>query len=132
MIAISLEEDWTNATVNLQSISKPKVPNLTSGGMWIDEENGVLYTGFAGRDPLLGDEAFQPGGLWQYDPATGWSNLNDTVDAFSVNYTRPDDTLVASGNGKGYSLGGKLLGKRKRNLKRKKLANNVFVKRVHQ
>ncbi|CRG90610.1 hypothetical protein PISL3812_07654 [Talaromyces islandicus] len=108
MIAISLDEDWTNSTVNLQSISKPSgVPDLSVGGMWVDHKNNVLYTGFAGRSPLLGNEAFQANGLWQYSPASGtWSNLNSTATSFTDTYIRPDGTLVASGNGKGYSLGG--------------------------
>lgn len=111
MIAISLADDWTNKTVNLQSIEKPNsVPNLSAGGMWIDSENNVLYIGFAGLSSGFGDAAPQSNGLWQFSPTSGtWTNLNNTADKFTNNYTRSYNGLVASGNGKGYSLGGELL-----------------------
>lgn len=94
--------------MTLQSIAKPSdVPNLCDGGMWIDSENDLLYTGFAGRQSAFGDGASQPNGLWQFSPISGtWTNLNSTADAFTNTYMRPRDSLVTSGNGKGYSLGG--------------------------
>lgn len=108
LIAISLADDWTNETVSLESISKPSgVPNLSGGGIWVDSENSVLYTGFAGRVSSFGERTSQPNGLWRFSPTSGsWANLNSTADAFTNNYIRPYNGLVASGNGKGYALGG--------------------------
>lgn len=108
MIAISLDKDWTNSTVNLQSISKPSgAPDLSAGGIWVDHKKNVLYTGFAGRSSSFGNQQSQPTGLWQYSPASDeWTNLNSTADSFAGGYSRIRDALVTSGNGKGYALGG--------------------------
>lgn len=69
-----------------------------------------MYTGFAGRYPPVGDEAWQDSGLWSFKPGkagTGtWTNLNDTADAYFTTGSRPFLGSVASGNGTGWFLGG--------------------------
>ena len=105
LIAINLSQDWINSSVTLNSISKPSgVPNLVqSEGIWVDEDAGVLYTGFAGRHSTFGDDASQPRGWWSFKPDNSgsgtWTNLNSTE-------VRPYSPLVASGGGAGYMLGG--------------------------
>lgn len=75
----------------------------------MDEINHLLFTGFAGRQSTFGDGAYQDFGLWSFAPdgqgGGSWKNLNDTADP---NFTeaRPFLALTASGNGKGYLMGG--------------------------
>ena len=110
LIAIDLSTDWVNSSVTLESISKPAgVPDLAQGGLWVDENAGLLYTGFAGRQSTFGDDAFQPGGLWSFKPDGNgdgtWTNLNSTDQGF-LTAVRPYGALIASGGGVGYMLGG--------------------------
>lgn len=110
LIAINLSRDWVNSSVTLSSISKPSgVPDLVQGGIWVDQDAGILYTGFAGRQSTFGDDARQPSGLWSFKPDNSgggtWTNLNSTDPGFKTE-VRPYSPLVASGGGVGYMLGG--------------------------
>jgi len=110
LIAIDLSKDWVNSSVMLNSISKPAgAPDLVQGGVWVDQDAGILYNGFAGRGSAFGDNAFQPHGLWSFKPdgngGGSWSNLNSTDQNFTT-AIRPFESLVASGGGAGYVLGG--------------------------
>ena len=111
LLSIDLSQDWTNSSVALRSNSKPEgVPNLVSaGGIWVDEVNHRLFTGFGGRQSTFGDGAYQDFGLWSFAPdgqgGGRWTNMNDTAPTeFGEN--RPFHALVTSGNGRGYMLGG--------------------------
>jgi len=111
LISIDLSKDWTNSSVVLHSTSKPSgVPSLNNGGIWVDNKNNLLYTGFAGINSIFGTNTFYPQGLWSFSPdGTGggsWENLNGTADDSFVNQPRPFDGSVASGEGSGYFLGG--------------------------
>ena len=70
----------------------------------------MFYTGFAGCPSTFGDAAYYPVGLWSF-AADGkgsgtWTNLNKTADKAFTTQRRPFAGLSASGNGKGYYLGG--------------------------
>ncbi|KAK3325731.1 hypothetical protein B0H66DRAFT_529755 [Apodospora peruviana] len=98
---------------SIRSIPKPSgAPCLKNGGIWVDDQNKQLYTGFAGVSSLLGDGAYYPRGLWSFSPdGTGggsWRNLNGTADEIFTNQPRPFDGSVASGDGSGFFLGGVL------------------------
>jgi len=110
LLSIDLSSDWTSSTVELQSISKPERSSLTGGGIWKDEKNGILYTGFAGYRSDFGDKGYVPQGLWSYtSDGSGsgtWENLNGTADSDFTNLPRPNNGQVASGDGYGFFLGG--------------------------
>ncbi|KAK4679254.1 hypothetical protein QC764_202530 [Podospora pseudoanserina] len=111
LLSIDLSKDWPNDTIDIQSSSKPEgVPNLRNGGIWVDEKNGVLYTGFAGTEPFFGDGALCSQGLWSFVPngsgGGDWRNLNDTADPGFVNLPRPYKGQTSSGDGRGFFLGG--------------------------
>ncbi|KAK4177499.1 hypothetical protein QBC36DRAFT_289490 [Triangularia setosa] len=111
LLSIDLSKDWTNDTINIQSTPKTTgVPSLRNGGIWVDERNGVLYTGFAGTESFFGDRAFYPQGLWSFVPdgsgGGDWKNLNDTADPSFVDLPRPYKGQTSSGDGQGFFLGG--------------------------
>lgn len=111
LLSIDLSQDWTSDSVRFDSTSKPSgAANLAGGGLWVDETDGVLYTGFAGTKSNFGDNADQPQGLWSFKPdGTGggtWQNLNNTADKTFTEQPRPYKGKTASGNGFGYFLGG--------------------------
>lgn len=110
LIAIDLSQDWTNSTVVLNTIAKPNAPDLTDGGIWVDQNNHQLYIGFAGRRSFMGNNQPQQLGLWSFKPdgqgSGTWNNLSSTADPdFNVRQ-RQFSSQVASGGGVGYSLGG--------------------------
>ena len=112
MVSIDLRKDWTNTSVALHSSMKPpEAPSLNNGGIWVDQANNVLYTGFAGTESSFGANIKYPQGLWSFTPdgsgGGSWKNLNKTADASFVDVPRPYKGQVASGNGLGFFLGGK-------------------------
>lgn len=111
LLSIDLSKDWTSDSVRFDSTSKPSgAANLDGGGLWVDDTEGVLYTGFTGVKSNFGDKASQPQGLWSFKPdGTGagtWENLNSTADKTFTEEPRPFKGKTASGNGFGYFLGG--------------------------
>lgn len=86
---------------------------MISGGIWVDTDNHLLYTGFAGRRSTYGNGDAQPNGLWSFKPdGTGsgtWTNLNGSADAAFMSEDRPFSPNVASGGGFGYMLGGRFV-----------------------
>ena len=112
LLYIDITKDFSPSSAAVSSIEKPLgVPNLVQGGVWVDEDSGTLYTGFAGFSSGFGDGAEQPQGLWSFDPGSDdsdgtWTNLNDTTDSFFTTDKRPFGAPVASGNGTAYLLGG--------------------------
>lgn len=115
MLSIDLSKDFEPDTVTYTSIAKPPgVPNLRGGGIWVDTASGLLYTGFAGLPSLYGDPQQIAQGLWSFEPGQDgtmgmWTNLNDTADEYFITQPRHCSGLVASGNGAGFFLGGKLM-----------------------
>ncbi|KAK0635505.1 hypothetical protein B0T17DRAFT_46228 [Bombardia bombarda] len=111
LIAIDLSKDWTNGSVLLHSNSKPSgAPSLESGGIWVDDKGGVLYTGFAGSSSVFGDGASYPQGLWSITPdgkgGGSWQNLNGSTDSDFTDQPRASKVSVASSAGSGFSLSG--------------------------
>lgn len=111
LLSIDLSKDWTSDSVRFDSTSKPTgAANLAGAGIWVDETEGVLYTGFAGVKSSFGDNANQPQGLWSFKPdgkgGGTWQNLNSTADKTFTEKPRPFKGKTASGNGVGYFLGG--------------------------
>ncbi|KAI3390574.1 hypothetical protein diail_9185 [Diaporthe ilicicola] len=112
LLYIDITADFTPSSATVASVTKPSgVPNLLQGGLWVDDEGGALYTGFAGTTSAFGDAAAQPQGLWSFKPGSDgtngtWTNLNDTADTFFTTGKRPFGAPVASGNGTAFLLGG--------------------------
>lgn len=111
MLAIDLSKDFMIGSIAATSGTKPRLaPNLRAGGIWADDQNQVLYTGFAGIPSAFGDHPSATSGLWSFTPDGAgdgtWTNLNSTADSFFVRNIRPFGGLAASGGGKGYYLGG--------------------------
>lgn len=112
LVYIDITSDFSPDSVAVSSIDKPDgVPNLVQGGLWVDDEAGTLYTGFAGFGPALRDETEQPQGLWSFQPGSDgsdgtWTILNDAADSFFTTGKRPFGAPVASGNGTALLLGG--------------------------
>lgn len=112
LLYIDISTDFSLSSATVSSIEKPEgVANLLQGGLWVDENAGTLYTGFAGFGPTFGDEAEQPQGLWSFQPGSDasdgtWTNLNDTSDSIFTTGKRPFGAPVASGNGTAFLLGG--------------------------
>lgn len=112
LLYIDITADFSPSSVTVASVEKPTgVPNLIQGGLWVDEDAGELYTGFAGSSSAFGDAAEQPQGLWSFKPGSDdtdgtWTNLNDTADSVFTTDKRPFGAPVASGNGTAFLLGG--------------------------
>lgn len=113
LLYIDITADFSPSSATVASVEKPSgVPHLVQGGLWVDEDAGALYTGFAGSSSDFGDGAEQPQGLWSFEPGSGddtdgtWTNLNDTTDSFFTTGKRPFGAPVASGNGTAFLLGG--------------------------
>lgn len=112
---IDLSNDWTNSTLQIQSIPKPSdVPDLVKAGLWYDPAADTLYSGFAGRSSYIGNATGQipdyPLGVWQYGPvssdsATFRSTLAST-DALWDSLIRPCSELITYTGIKGYVIGG--------------------------
>lgn len=90
------------------------MPNLRGGRIWVDAESDLLYTGFAGLPSSYGDSQLIEQGLWSLKPSedgtTGtWTNLNNTADEYFTSQPRLVTGSVASGNGAGFFMGGKLM-----------------------
>ncbi|KAL1651936.1 hypothetical protein SLS58_000059 [Diplodia intermedia] len=113
ILSIDLSKNWTNATVTLQSTSKPSsVPSLNHPGIWYDSSADTIYTGFAGRISSLNESDLSPWpmGVWSFKPdglgSGTWDTALATDDKVFDSITRPYTAAVAYGNGVGYALGG--------------------------
>jgi hypothetical protein len=113
--AIDLSQDWTNSTVSVHSIPKPDgVPDLIKAGLWYDDKNDILYSGFAGRASFIGNSTGglppYPLGIWSFQPNGDASGaFNQTIastDGLWESIIRPCSGLISYGAGKGYILGG--------------------------
>lgn len=112
LVYVDMSEDFTPSSATISSIRKPDgAPNSWLSGIWTND--GLMYTGFAGREPPVGDEASPDQGLWSFEPSADgtdgtWTNLNGTADAYFTTSLRPFAGSVASGNGTGFFLGGQV------------------------
>jgi len=112
LLSIDLSRNWTNATVSIQSNAKPsEVPNLNNPSLWYDENENLIYTGFAGWNSSYGNHPNMPPlSLWTLEPdGTGYGVWNEAIDSGSSiwkNLTRPSTPLTAYGSGLALILGG--------------------------
>lgn len=112
LVYVDLSNDFTPSSTSISSIAKPHgAPNAWLSGIWTND--GLLYTGFAGREPPFGDMANPNQGLWSFEPSADgtdgtWTNLNGTADAYFTTSLRPFAGSIASGGGNGFFLGGQV------------------------
>lgn len=115
LLSIDLSADFEPDALTHTSIAKPSGgPDLNRAGIWVDQTSGLLYTGFAGLSSDFGDAPDVPQGLRSFEPsddgATGtWTNLNGTTDEYFTAQPRHFAGPVASGNGTGFFLGGRMI-----------------------
>lgn len=111
ILSIDLSQDWTNETVTYKSTTKPDdVPNLTGTGLWYNEDDNIVYSGFAGSLSKFSSRDPYPMGLWLFelDGSGGGSwdvAIQSTNTAFD-SITRAYMSLSAYGGGTGLMLGG--------------------------
>lgn len=109
-LSIDLSTSWTNASVQISALDKDGAPVFNFPGLWSDG-NSAFYL-FAGEvSPVAGANATTPAvAVWKFTgtPAGGgsWEQLATSDPQVFNQLTRPANALVASGNSKGYVLGG--------------------------
>ncbi len=112
LLSIDLSQNWTNATVTIQSNNKPNgVPNLNNPSFWYHEEEDLIYSGFSGWNSVYGDRPrLPPLSLWTFKPdGTGTGVWNEVMDSSSPAWgslTRPSLPLTAYGSNTALVLGG--------------------------
>ncbi|MCJ1468324.1 hypothetical protein MMC07_006952 [Pseudocyphellaria aurata] len=112
ILSIDLSQTWSNSTVLIHSTSKPNgAPNLVHPSLWYDEQQDLLYSGFAGSVSEFGDGLSPPPlSLWTFKPdgfgSGSWNVEIDSSNPLWDNYTRPGQPMMASGSGKAFALGG--------------------------
>ena len=112
LLSIDLSQNWTNATVAIQSTTKPNgAPNLNSPSLWYHESEDLIYSGFAGWNSSFGDDPnLPPLSLWTFKPdGTGSGAWNEIIPAKSSVWsqlTRPGQPLMAFGHTSAWILGG--------------------------
>lgn len=112
LLSIDLSQNWTNATVTIQSTTKPNgAPNLNSPSLWYHEAEDLLYSGFAGWNSSFGDKPnLPPLSLWTFKPdGSGSGAWNEAIAAKSSVWsqlTRPGQPLMAFGPRDAWVLGG--------------------------
>lgn len=112
LLSIDLSQNWTNATVAIQSTTKPNgAPNLNSPSLWYHQPEDLIYSGFAGWNSSFGDDPnLPPLSLWTFKPdGSGSGAWNETIPAQSPVWsqlTRPGQPLMAFGPTSAWVLGG--------------------------
>ena len=112
LLSIDLSQNWTNATVIIQSTTKPNgAPNLNSPSLWYHESENLIYSGFAGWNSSFGnDPILPPLSLWTLQPdGSGSGAWNEIIAAESSTWshlTRPGQPLMAFGSDSAWVLGG--------------------------
>lgn len=112
-LSIDLSQNWTNATVGIQSTTKPSgVANLNGPSLWYYKGEDVIYTGYTGwYSSFSGPSAEPPISIWTFKPDGAGSGTYSEVitpDASTL------DTVVCTclpfqaydGNGSAWALGG--------------------------
>ena len=112
LLSIDLSRNWTNATVAIQSTTKPNgAPNLNSPSLWYHESEDLIYSGFTGWNSSFGDDPeLPPLSLWTLKPdGTGSGAWNETIPSQSSvwsHLTRPAQPLMAFGHVSAWILRG--------------------------
>ena len=112
LLSIDLSHNWTNATVAIQSTTKPNgAPNLNSPSLWYHESENLIYSGFAGWNSSFGnDPNLPPLSLWSFQPdGSGSGAWNEVIAAKSNMWSqliRPGQPLMAFGGTNAWVLGG--------------------------
>ena len=112
LLSIDLSQNWTNATVKIQSTTKPDgAPNLNNPSLWYHESEDLIYSGFAGWNSSFGDGPnLPPFSLWTFKPdGTGSGAWNQIIPAQSsvwTGLTRPGIPLMAFDSTSAWVLGG--------------------------
>lgn len=113
LLSIDLSQNWTNATVLIQSTTKPSgAPNLNSPSLWYHESENLIYSGFSGWNSSFGNDPnmLPPLSLWTFQPdGSGSGAWNETIVAESSVWsqlTRPGEPLMTFGSDSAWVLGG--------------------------
>ena len=116
LLSIDLSQNWTNATVAIQSTTKPDgAPNLSGPSLWYHESENLIYSGFTGWNSSFGNDPNLPHlSLWTFQPdGTGSGAWSETITAESSIWsqlTRPVEPLMAFGSNSAWALGGIISG----------------------
>lgn len=112
LLSIDLTHNWTNATVAIQSNTKPNgAPNLNSPSLWYHESENLIYSGFTGWNSSFGNDPNLPSlSLWTFKPdGSGSGAWNEIIPAESPMWsrmTRPGQPLMAFDSNRAWVLGG--------------------------
>ena len=112
MLSIDLTQNWTNATVAIQSTTKPDgAPNLSGSSLWYHESENLIYSGFTGWNSSFGnDPDLPPLSLWTFQPdgsgSGAWSEIITAESSIWSQLTRPVEPLMAFGSNSAWILGG--------------------------
>ena len=114
ILSIDLSGDWVNATVAIQSTTKPNgAPSVDGGALWYDEATPLLYTGYTGAIAVLGPNAtmaLPPESIWTFRPdnlgSGSWNQIISPSDPVWNTIVRTQRGYQAYGNGSAYVLGG--------------------------
>ena len=112
LLSIDLSQNWTNATVAIQSTTKPDgAPKLNDPSFWYHESEDLIYSGFTGWNSFFGDHPRMPPlSLWTFKPdGTGSGAWNQSIPAGSSVWhqlTRPGLSLMAFDSNSAWVLGG--------------------------
>ena len=114
LLSISLSQNWTNVSVAMMPNIKPTgVPSLNRPSLWYHEQEGVLYTGFAGSMSFFGNSPpLPPQSVWSFKPdGTGsgsWKQVISSDTSVLSGITQPCAGLTAYGPASAWYLGGLL------------------------
>ena len=113
VLSIDLSRDWTNATVQIHSTSKPDgCVSLNHPSFWYHAQEDVIYSGFAGWQSTFDTNQVDLNNIsiWTFKPdGTGSGAWNDVLPAGSTalsSINRPEQSFQAFGDDSGWVLGG--------------------------
>ncbi|KUJ13319.1 uncharacterized protein LY89DRAFT_785046 [Mollisia scopiformis] len=110
-LSIGLSSSWTNASVVINSNSKPSgVPNLDDNTLWYDSSSNSLLAGFGGAAPRFNTPSPYALGLWSFalDGQGGgtWSAITAATTSLRKSFTRPYQGLSTWGGDSAFTIGG--------------------------
>lgn len=112
LLSIDLSQNWTNATVVIQSTTKPDgAPNLNGPSLWYHESEDLIYSGFAGWNSSFGDGPnLPPLSLWTFKPddtgSGAWNQIISAQSSVWAGLARPGQPLMAFDSTSAWVLGG--------------------------
>ena len=112
LLSIDLSQNWTNATVTIQSTTKPDgAPNLNNPSLWYHEAEDLIYSGFAGWNSSFGDAPNLPSlSLWTFKPdgigSGAWDRVIPAQSSVWAQVTLPGEPLMAVDSTSAWVLGG--------------------------